>query len=79
MDLSKAKGEIKFEGFFKKYYMNYILYRVMQRLPSIMDGCIQTHRKIVYTMFQSVLFREKSDKPTPHRIYRFNKVLSMRM
>lgn len=50
MDLSKAKGEIKFEDFFKKYYMNYILYRVMQRLPSIMDGCIQTHRKIVYTM-----------------------------
>ena len=49
MDLTKAKKTIKFEEFFHKYYINYVLYRVMQRLPSIIDGCIQTHRKIIYT------------------------------
>ena len=49
MDISKAKKKIKFSEFFHNYYINYVLYRVMQRLPSILDGCIQTHRKIIYT------------------------------
>ena len=49
MDLNKAHKTIKFDEFFHKYYINYVLYRVMQRLPSIIDGCIQTHRKVIYT------------------------------
>lgn len=49
MDFIKANKSISFKEFFHKYYVNYVLYRVMQRLPSIVDGCIQTHRKIVYT------------------------------
>jgi len=49
MDLNKCKRSITLTEFFNKYYINYMLYRVMQRLPSIIDGCISTHRKIVYT------------------------------
>jgi len=48
--LNEVYSKINLNDFFEEEYCDFAIYRVLQRLPNIIDGFPQTQRKIIYTM-----------------------------